>query len=294
MAERSESIAKVLLLPNVQKKGISEIAGRAAEVLQNNHVDVFLLAEDEEVLGIEVPSIEPLKTEVRLDMGLVLGGDGTMLHAVDVMWETDVPLLGINTGKLGFLTCADAEHLEQTLQRVLSGHYRISERTPVGCRVEAGSQVDEYRALNEIVLGKLAREKLIDLSAHINGDFFMRYSGDGLIFSSATGSTAYSLSSGGPIVTPELKCFLLTPICPHMLFSRPMVLDLHDRVTVQVEHVPRQLALSVDGRYERDIPPGAVVEFYAVDRPIRIIEMKDSSFYLTLRAKFLENPKGVL
>jgi NAD+ kinase len=187
---------------------------------------------------------------------------------------------------MGFLTTAEVHQAEGALSDIFRGRYWISERVTVGCTM-AGT---DYRALNEIVIGKITRERLIHLSTYVNGEFFMRYSGDGLIFSSATGSTAYSLSSGGPIVTPGLRCFLLTPICAHMLFSRPMVLDASDRVTVVVGDRPELLALSIDGRLDVEIPPSSSIDFYADMRPVKIIELNDSSFYATLREKFLKAP----
>jgi NAD+ kinase len=211
-----------------------------------------------------------------------------VLHAVEVLWGKDIPLIGINIGKLGFLTASEAHEAEQTLESIFSGRYFISTRQAVGCSLGGDGEHGDYHALNEIVIGKLVRERLIHLSTYVNGEFFMRYSGDGLILSSATGSTAYSLSSGGPIVTPELKCMLMTPICAHMLFSRPMVLDSKDRVTVVVEEKPERLSLSIDGHLEIEVPTGATIEFYMLDYQIRILELEGSSFYETLRRKFMQ------
>jgi NAD+ kinase len=134
------------------------------------------------------------------------------------------------------------------------------------------------------------RERLIHLSTYVNGEFFMLYSGDGLIFSSSTGSTAYSLSAGGPIVTPDVRCLLLTPICPHMLFSRPMVLNASDRVMVAVEGEPERLSLSVDGRLDVEVPFSSSLEFAALAGSVKIIELPGNSFYGTVRRKFMSPP----
>ena len=285
----SRSIERVLLIPNVGKPGIREMVENVAALLFRHRVDVRLTAEDLEVLGLQLPSCD--SAYAGWDLAVVLGGDGTVLHAVDLLWGLNVPIMGINIGKLGFLTAVEMHDAEDALSRFFQGHYRISERTPVGCTVGSGGEHGEHRALNEIVIGKHIRERLIHFSTYINGDFFMRYGGDGLIVSSATGSTAYSLSAGGPIITPELGCFLLTPVCAHMLFSRPMVLDRGDRVKVIVEKSPERLALSIDGREDVKVPPDAVIEFFAADPPIRIVELEGTSFYRTLREKFILPPQ---
>lgn len=284
MSAGGRQFERVLIIPNVGKADIVGMVERAARWMQGHGAQCFLTVQDSARLNMDIP---PARAD-EVELALVLGGDGTMLHAVELLGDNDVPIAGINIGKMGFLTTAEVHQAEDAMARIFTGHYWISERLTVACDL-AGST---YRALNEIVIGKITRERLIHLSTYINGDFFMRYSGDGLIFASATGSTAYSLSSSGPIVTPGLECFLLTPICAHMLFSRPMVLDASDRVRVAVGEAPELLALSIDGREDVEVPPGSSIDFYAHPRPVRIIELNDSSFYRTLREKFLIPPLG--
>lgn len=288
-------IRNVLIIPNLRKPGITGMVRHVASWLERNGVGNCILADDVEALGPDAPAVAVARLEavdLAVDLAVVLGGDGTMLHAVDVLWGHDIPLIGINIGKLGFLTAAEMHQVDRTLEDILAGRFLVSRRLSIGCRLgkEGGR---EFRALNEVVIGKLARERLIHLSTYINGEFFMRYSGDGLIISSATGSTAYSLSSGGPIVTPELNCFLMTPICAHMLFSRPMVLDAGDTVKVIIGNAPERLALSVDGREDVEVPPGATIEFFAMEKTVKIIELEGSSFYQTLRRKFMSPPAYV-
>lgn len=285
MAGRFE---RLIIIPNVSKPGITGMVERVGRWCESNSVEHFLLEKDAEALSVSSPSLP--ESEARADLAVVLGGDGTVLHAVDALWGTGIPLLGINIGKLGFLTAAEMHEAEGALDQVLAGGFEVSERLTIGCEVDGGGT--GYRALNEIVIGKLVRERLIHISTCINDEFFMRYSGDGLILSTATGSTAYSLSSGGPIVTPELPCFLVTPICAHMLFSRPMVLDRNDRVKVVVEEKPERLSLSVDGRFEVEVPMGAVIEFFITEDTVKILELRGSSFYKTVRSKFLQLPSA--
>lgn len=286
-----KNFKSVLIVPNTSKPGIVEMVREVSGWLRQNRVKYFLLPGDSKAIGLDIPVIEEDSLSGAIDLAVVLGGDGTVLHAVDVIGVDGVPMIGINIGKLGFLTATEIHHAREVLSEVFAGNYCLSRRLTVGCTLDPGGLERRFHALNEIVISKLERERLVHLSTYINGDFFMRYSGDGLIFSSATGSTAYSLSSGGPIVTPEMTCLLLTPICPHMLFSRPMILNLGDRVTVVVEEKPERIALSIDGREDVEVPHGAAVDFYACEKYVYIVELEDYSFYRTLRGKFLSPPK---
>ncbi|MBN1289591.1 MAG: NAD(+)/NADH kinase [Actinobacteria bacterium] len=287
---KADGFKDVLIIPHARKPGNKEMFMRVSSWLDLNNVKYSLLRSDAEALetGSRCNVIQEVSPSI--DLAITLGGDGTMLHAIDILWGTDIPVAGINIGKLGFLTAGEVHQAKEVLVQLFSGKYKVSERVPVGCSLGTDGSHGRYRALNEIVIGKLARERLIHLNTYINGDFFMRYSGDGLIISSATGSTAYSLSAGGPIVTPELRCFMLTPICAHMLFSRPMVLHPEDRVTVIVEEEPETLALSIDGREEVEVPYGEIIEFYLLENRIKILELKDVTFYKTVRRKFLSPP----
>lgn len=289
MAEGSQLLERVLIIPNARKPHIAEVVSRVARWLAAKDRRAFLLAEDalgplERIEGLEV------RSEAEATLALALGGDGTMLHAADRLWGTEIPLAGINIGKMGFLTAAEAHEVEAALQSIYSGEFHLSERMPVACTLTHEGNSTVYRALNEIVIGKLIRERLIHLSTYINDRFFMRYSGDGLIFSTSTGSTAYSLSAGGPIVVPYLRCLVLTPICPHMLFARAMVLDASDRVTVSVDGYPERLSLSVDGSLDVEVPHGSRMDFHAPEGTVKILELSGSSFYDTVRRKFLVAP----
>lgn len=289
MAEKSERFKRALIVPHVRKPDITDFVLRVARWLDGHGAAGVLFGEDASTLGLEMETITEAQAS-GMDLAVVLGGDGTMLHAADMLWGTGVPLVGINIGKLGFLTAAEAHQAEEALSEIFEGRYVVSDRVPVGCTMRTGEVESTYRALNEIVIGKLVRERLIHLSTYVNGEFFMRYSGDGLIFSSSTGSTAYSLSAGGPIVAPDVQCLLLTPICAHMLFSRPMVLNASDRVMVAVEGEPERLSLSIDGRLDVEVPYSSSLEFSALPGSVRIIELPGSSFFGTVRRKFMSPP----
>lgn len=282
----------VLLIPNIGKRGIKEYVGSVVSKFNSLNVKCFFLREDAQSLGIENGSIFEDAQNQKIDFVVVLGGDGTVLHAASIMEKInlDVPVMGINIGKIGFLTSAEMHGADAASEMLCRGKFRLSERSMLACRIDLGNRPVEHKALNEIVIGKIKRERLIHLDTYINGEFFMRYSGDGLIFATSTGSTAYSLSSGGPIVTPGIKCILMTPICAHMLFSRPMVLGWSDVVTVRVEGEKERLAVGIDGHTEEEISPDSSVEIRGSERTVRLVELEGSTFYRKLRDKFLTFP----
>ena len=177
-----------------------------------------------------------------------LGGDGTMLYAVQLVYPSPVPLLGVNVGMLGYLSELEPDELEPWMPRLLAGEFEVSERMMLAVDVEsAGAVRGSWYALNEAVIEKLRSGHLIYLDVSINGTAFTSYAADGLIVATPTGSTAYSFSAGGPIVSPDLRCIVLTPISPHMLFDRSLVLSEHEEVSFVVSN-GRNVALTIDGR----------------------------------------------
>lgn len=274
----------------MDKKDVREATLSVARWMEERGFFCFLLPRDALALGLNIPTVRTLEEEEKIDLVIVLGGDGTMLRAADIVRGRDVPIVGFNIGKLGFLTAGEIEEIESALEKITEGKYVASKRMQVGCVIELGGKRKSYMALNEIVVGKRLLERLIHLSVYINDEFLMKYSGDGLIVSSATGSTAYSLSAGGPIVKPELECFLLTPICPHMLFSRPMVLEKNDRVRTKIDDPSEEVSLSIDGHVKVDVPASADIEFFASEETIEIIQLTENYFLKMTRNKFLGIP----
>ncbi len=277
---------RIGILPNVDKPQMDELVDELTDWLQRRGLSWLFLDEDAKVLGLSEEGVPHSAFAGRIDLAVVLGGDGTMLRAAEVLGRTPVPILGINIGKLGFLTTVEAHEMYEELESVLGGRFKIIERTMLACVIDIGGERRRYRALNEFVVGKLARERMVHLKTYINDDFFMRFSGDGIILATATGSTAYSMSAGGPIVTPELACFILTAVCPHMLFTRPLVLSSKDHVRVLVEEGSEPLEIRVDGREIILIEQSTTIEFFLDDATAHMIKSPAVSFYITLRDKF--------
>jgi NAD+ kinase len=221
----------------------------------------------------------------HFDAVVSFGGDGTMLRAVDLVAAQGVPVLGVNCGQMGYLTAIEPVQLDDALDRLRRGDYEISERTVLTATVEStGPAAGTWTALNELVLEKPHPGRLVRFEVAINGAVFTSYAADGMIIATPTGSTAYSFSAGGPIVSPRLACLLLTPVSPHMLFDRTLVVDDTDRLEVRV--VERAATLTVDGRELGELEPGAVVRGRCGERPARMITIGARDFHQILKAKF--------
>jgi NAD+ kinase len=220
------------------------------------------------------------------DMILAIGGDGTLLQAARRSVGSGVPLLGINVGSLGFLTSIPRERVKASLPRVLDGEWEISERMALAVRVvRAGRTVARGWALNEAVAFRGRHAHIIRLSVDVGRHHLSDYQCDGLIVATPTGSTAYSLSAGGPILSPETSALVVTPICAHALTNRPMVLDAAQVVRIHVPKRSPDLALSMDGAGNVELLPGDAVEIKKDGRSVDLAYLPESDFYAILRHK---------
>jgi NAD+ kinase len=219
----------------------------------------------------------------RLDMLITLGGDGSMLRAARMAAQHSTPILGINLGRLGFLAEVKPAEWAERLQQVLAGNYWIEERMMLHAKCWRDEEsLGNYEALNDVVVSRGSLARLVRLPTYIDGGYLTTYIADGLIVSTATGSTAYALAAGGPIVPPELKNMLLIPLAPHLSLERAIVLSQGSmvRVKVQTDHTA---ILTVDGQFEVELADGDWVQIVASPRVARFIRMQDRAyFYRTL------------
>jgi NAD+ kinase len=221
-----------------------------------------------------------------LDLALSLGGDGTMLRTVDLVYEAGVPVLGVNVGQLGYLAEVDPADLDAALDRLMAGDYVVADRMMLQVTVEStGESAGRWWALNEAVLEKPHPGRLARLDVSINGAFFTSYAADGVIVATPTGSTAYSFSARGPIVSPRVRCLLLTPVSPHMLFDRSLVLDANEELALTVSD-ERPVLLTIDGRELGVLEPGSVVRCTGGPGPARVVTFGPRDFHQILKAKF--------
>ena len=221
-----------------------------------------------------------------LDVVISLGGDGTMLRAVDLAYEAGVAVLGVNVGQMGYLTEVEPADFDAALDRLIAGDYEVAERMVLEITVEsAGSAQGRWFALNEAVLEKVHTGRLARLEVEINGTFFTTYAADGVIVSTPTGSTAYSFSARGPIVSPRQRCLLLTPVSPHMLFDRSLVLAAEETLRFVVLD-DRSVVLTADGRELGELAAGDAVSCRGGALPARIVTLGPRDFHQILKAKF--------
>lgn len=221
-----------------------------------------------------------------LDLLLTLGGDGTLLRGARLVAPHGVPVLGVNLGRLGFLTAAAPDELEAALGRFLAGEIVLDERMVLRARAERdGADGGSFLALNDVVLHGSGVARVIRFSVRAHGEEVGTYSADGIILATPTGSTAYSLSAGGPIVSPVVDCIVATPICPHTLAVRPLILSAAETVTVEVLSPSSELLLSIDGQEGATLAPGDRLAVCRAPDPIRLVRFPGQSFFSTLRRK---------
>jgi NAD+ kinase len=226
----------------------------------------------------EIPSL--------VDMIIVLGGDGTLLSVVRLVGDLGIPILGVNLGGLGFITEVPLDELYTTLERVFNNDYFIEERLMLIAHVRRRvERIAEYNVLNEVVINKGALARIIDLETYINKTYVTTFKADGIILSTPTGSTAYSLSAGGPIIYPTLHSFVLTPICPHTLTNRPLVLPDDFLVEIALKSESGDVFLTLDGQVGFSLKYGDVVEVKKSQGKIKLISSPKRDYFKILRTK---------
>ncbi len=220
-----------------------------------------------------------------VDLVVVLGGDGTLLSAARTLVEFDVPVIGINLGRLGFLTDIPADSMEPMLEQVLNGHYQEESRSLLSSVIlRGGLPVAETLAFNDVVVGKGARGSMVEIEVYVDGQFVYGLRADGLIVSTPTGSTAYALSSGGPIIHPSLPALLLAPICPHTLSNRPIVLSDQSRVEIILVRGP-SANVNFDVQNIVDLEEEDRIVITRATRPVRLLHPIGHSHFAMLREK---------
>jgi len=278
-------------MPHIYKEETLRAAGELRRWVEGKGLEVRMLREDAEASGCPESGVAEDRFLRHLDLVVSLGGDGAMLRASSFAYRADTPVVGVNLGKKGFLTALEMEDMYSGLEEVLRGRYLLQERMLLECWIREGCGGRPLYALNEVVVGKRELQRMIRLEVEINGKYFHYYSGDGVIFSTPTGSTAYSLSAGGPIVEPTLECIILTPICSHSLVDRSVIISPQSEIGVLARREKVMPSISVDGREEVELPHGGKVLIRRAPRRLKMIKAVGYSFYSLLREKF-EFPEG--
>jgi NAD+ kinase len=228
-----------------------------------------------------------LEVSAQLDGLVTLGGDGTLLRGARFLDGRDIPILGVNLGRLGFLTSCQSEDFEAALRNLASGDYVAQPRMALSARVidQAGQPRKQWRALNDFVLHKGGFARVVRLNVFVDDESIGTYAADGIVISTPTGSTAYSLSAGGPVVVPTLESIVLTPISPHTLAIRSLVIPADAEVTVEANESPTELLVTVDGQVGTSFVKGEKLKIRKADSPVRIVRFPGATFFERMRVK---------
>lgn len=282
---------RVLLVPNTENAEAVLASRSLSEWLAARGWEPILTEEDARACDLAESAVA--RTEIgEPALVVALGGDGTILKAVHVLGEIDAPVLGINLGRLGFLSGADRGSLEDAVGTALAGEGRVETRATLRATVTVGDrEVGTYRALNEVFVGRGPSGRVIELAVSVNGTRLTRFACDGVVVATATGSTAYALSAGGPIVSPEVRGTVVVPVASHTLAVRPLILAPTDIVEISCPNPSRaEACVAVDGEAVPCRRALDRVEVSPGGRDVRLVKVHGRDFYEVVREKFLGGP----
>ena len=266
---------KIILLGDISKKKIRETITELEPLFRKKSLLSVVDISDEDELK-----------NVSADLVFVFGGDGTILSASRKLYDKQIPLIGVHLGKFGFLAELTLQDINDSLERLCSGEYVISQRMLLTCKVIRSKQViNETVGLNDAVISRTSLSRLISIKLYVNGKIVTTYSCDGLIVSTPAGTTAHSLSAGGPIVTPDMEAFAITPICPHTLSNRPLVVSGSSKIEMEQISESKGVGLTVDGQVYFDVKAGDRVVIEKADKKLQLIDTQTRTFYDVLREK---------
>ncbi len=281
-----KAFSRVALVGKFQADGIQEHLQDLAKLLKNLGCEVFLEEATAQHLGLkDFPAKAVDNFAGAIDLVVVLGGDGTMLGIGRQLAGSDVPLVGINMGRLGYMTDIPIQSVQTTLPKIIEGEYEADTRTLLDAVVLRNSkEINRALALNDVVVNRSGISGMVELAVHVNGSFMYNQRSDGLIVSTPTGSTAYALSAGGPILHPRVAGILLAPIAPHSLSNRPIVLP-EDCVTAIEVVDGREVIVNFDMQSQTDLQTGDKIEVRQSQKTITLLHPRSHSDYKTLREK---------
>lgn len=268
------------VLPHTGKGPALRMAAELVTLLERKGISVWLDDESSQLINRR-DLAGPLP---ELDAGIVLGGDGAFLRAGRRLAVSGVPLLGVNYGHLGFLTEIEPEQISWAVDRLIREEYRVEERFMLrAALIRDGSEHTSYDSINDVVVARGTLARIVSSRLYIDGSFVGVYRGDGMIIATPTGSTAYSLSAGGPILYPGMHAVVITPICPHTVGARSMVTSPDHRITIRFDSPGDELLLTVDGQFGEALQPGDEVRVEQSTQKTRLIRLHDRTFYDILR-----------
>lgn len=269
----------IALFPNTTKRQSGEIANQIIQFLSEKGVN-FVVG-DEDAAVVDAPALSSIDLE-KIDCAICMGGDGTILRLIHNYPKLNAPIMAINLGSLGFMADIPVDSLFPSLEQLVAKNYTVEERMMLEATNPRG---ERCQAVNEIVLHRTQTPGLIDLAIDVDGSYLNTFRADGIIFSTPTGSTAYSMAAGGPIVAPGTEAITITPICPHTLSNRPIVLQPKERITVRYLSERQPVTITHDGISQLELATDEEMVITNAKRRFRLVNLPGHDYFSTLRSK---------
>ena len=278
-------LKKIGIYAKMNHPDVEQIASDICKRFKREQIEVLLedsLAEQigqvNGYAGDEIPEL--------VDLVIVLGGDGTLISVARLIGEREIPIVGVNLGRLGFLTEITRDELPEMLERLIADDYQVSDRMMLDAFIHRNDKiVGKFTVLNDVVINKGALARIIDMETYVDGRHLTSYKADGLIISTPTGSTGYNLAAGGPIIYPEINSLLITPICPHMLTNRPIMVWSRSVIEIKVSFEDDVVFFTGDGQVGRKLVPGDRVEVRRSESRTRLVSSPSKDYFEILRTK---------
>jgi NAD+ kinase len=286
LKSQAKAIRRVGLVGNSEKVSCNGLIAKAAKLISRSGRSVYSDAATARMCGLTSGIYsDAVSLTHDVDLLLVFGGDGTMLRVASEIAGSRTPILGINVGGLGFLTAVSSHEMPRALQQIWAGEFNLESRALIEASGSCRGQVISRCALNDFVVSRAIVSRLITVEVSVDGELLTRYRCDGLLVSSPTGSTAYSLSAGGAVVYPTANVFAITPICPHTLSNRSVIVSLDSKILVRVVNPKPETILSADGQGVSELAAGDSITIRRSRNSVRLMHLAGGSFFDTLRRK---------
>ncbi len=286
MADQLTDLSTVGLFGNPSKVELPPAVKIIEETCSRHGVQVVASSDLAAAVPASIPCLPNSEMVDNADMVIALGGDGTMLRAARVLGLSGVPLLGVNLGSLGYLTDVPVQELKSALETLLAGQCHLDRRARVyGSVWRDGKKIATSNALNDLVVNMGPLPRALDMELRLDSDSLGRFLGDGIIVSTPTGSTAYNLSAGGPICHSSVSCLIVSPICPHSLGMRPLIISRDTRIELVLHETGEGATLTVDGQKAHELADGDRVVFKEADNEVALVKFPQSQFYRVMRHK---------
>lgn len=281
---------KVLLIPNTQKDEAIKIAESVYNILNEKSVDIYSFCDCKTFFSeLNINFINKTDDFKNIDIAFVIGGDGTIIGAANLLLESEIPIFGINCGTLGFLAAIESSEIEKIID-VIEGNYLIQERITLKTTIHSKQESKSFLAINDVVISKNTVTGILDIDVECSNIKTAHYRGDGVIISTPSGSTAYAMSAGGPIMHPYVKAIAITPICAHSLQARTMVLPENEKISIKTNAgaVNKSAYVVADGKHYKELQDGDTVEISRYNKNIKFITLNTNNYYFTVNRKLME------